>query len=89
MQDQELIQLRYKLIGHLGVTIVAAVVEQSISIAESYRVYTQERRDRNDPYAFLEFCETRYGAVVYLAGDAHFKRKVKKAEVFNFSEQVI
>lgn len=82
LSGQRIVAVWYSLIGHRGVDSIAGLLETTESVEQMYNQYRKERRDLNDPYAFLQFCTKRYQATVVKYAHADMP-----LDYFHFSEQ--
>ena len=80
MSDKEIYKLVFRLVVHNGVETTAGYLKMN-AIEEAHRVYKQERRDCNDPYAFIEFCVSRFNAEVI-----KYSSKMRNVITYSFIE---
>lgn len=62
------------------------IVEADDTIFDWYQEYINDRRDKYDPYGFIEWMIHRYDVKFYKPDSAMFKRHVDTALSFNFNK---
>lgn len=64
--------------------VALVVIQTEEELNSLYDEYIRERRDKYDPYEFIEWLSTRYDAKYHKPDSTIFKREFNKATKFNF-----